>query len=111
MFKSIFGFLQKDGKSPAEDAAQPKASTSGADSVHAASPEQLEALRTSLGGVDNIVSAEPAAMTRLLITLKDRSLVKAELAELSGIFLLVPSKSDRIQAVVGLQPERFSGLV
>lgn len=87
-----------------------KASTPETD-LPPASPEQLDALRQALGGKENILSSEIWAKTRLLLKLKDKSLIQPEKASTAGLTIFVPKEGDFVHVIVGLHPERYAGLV
>lgn len=76
-----------------------------------ATPAELENLRNALGGAANILTAEPAAKTRLLVTVRGKNLVKPGLAEAAGLDLLVPGRGDEVRVLVGLRPERYRSLL
>ncbi|MDR1036289.1 MAG: PTS glucose transporter subunit IIBC [Deltaproteobacteria bacterium] len=71
---------------------------------------ELKIIRLALGGEDNIVKAEPLAKTRLGVILKDRSLLRPELAEKLPVSFFVPREGEEIHIVVGLHPERYAAL-
>ena len=75
-----------------------------------ASPETLERLRQALGGAENIISVEPGAKTRLLVKLRDKSLMKPQSAESGGFIICSPEKGEAVHVLVGLYPERYYAL-
>lgn len=88
----------------------PQSADSVKETVPGASGDELAAIRSLLGGKDNIISAEPLAKTRLAVVLKDRSQIRPETAGTSGITLFVPQEGDEIHVLVGLHPERYKAL-
>lgn len=76
-----------------------------------ASPEETEKLRAALGGISNIVSARPAAKTRLLVTVKDVKQVKPETLREDNISIFIPDKGNEIHVLPGVHPERFRSLL
>lgn len=107
-----------DAELPGEARSIPIASSDGggeapgqAEMVADASTEAVENLRNALGGAANIVSAEPAAKTRLIVKVKDRNLIKPGLTEAVGLDLLIPEKGDEVQVLVGFHPERYHSLI
>ena len=75
-----------------------------------ATPQELALLRAILGGTGNIASAAPIAKTRLLVVLKDATLVDAASAEQKGITLFKPGAGNALHVLVGLNPERYRAL-
>lgn len=95
---------------PAADSA-PKAEAAHEEApVPDATPAELENLRNALGGADNIVKAQPVAQTRLLVTLRDNTLIKEGLAEAAGVNIFSPKEGKDVQVIVGRHPERFHAL-
>jgi PTS system glucose-specific IIC component len=72
--------------------------------------EELKVIRASLGGQENIVSVEPMAKTRLVVTLKDKTLVKPDLAKNLAITFFTPAGGEEIHLIVGLYLERYRKL-
>ncbi|MDR1658200.1 MAG: glucose-specific PTS transporter subunit IIBC [Deltaproteobacteria bacterium] len=75
-----------------------------------ASTEELETLRGLLGGKDNIKSFSPAAATRLIVSVRNKDLIKFDETKQSGFGILKPQKGNDIQVIVGLHPERYHAL-
>ncbi|MDR2141710.1 MAG: glucose-specific PTS transporter subunit IIBC [Deltaproteobacteria bacterium] len=99
----------KTPKSPATQSAT--TTTTAANALEPASTEELSRLKDLLGGAANIESVIPTAATRLLVTLKDRSLARPTAALKAGLPFLTPAKEGTaIQVIVGPRPERFQGL-
>jgi phosphotransferase system IIB component len=71
---------------------------------------ELKVLRLALGGEDNIESAEPLAKTRLGVILKDRALLRPELAGKLPVTFFVPGEGNEIHIIVGPNPERYAAL-
>jgi PTS system glucose-specific IIC component len=78
--------------------------------VPEASREELERIREFLGGAENIESFKPGATTRLIIALKDKSLINVEGATKAGFAILSSQKGNTVQLIVGRHPERFKDL-
>ncbi|MDR0356703.1 MAG: glucose-specific PTS transporter subunit IIBC [Deltaproteobacteria bacterium] len=78
--------------------------------VAPAAPEELEKIRRLLGGEDNIVNFKAAASSRLIVSVKDKNLVKFEEAKTLGLAILAPHLSESLQIIVGRHPERFQAL-
>ncbi|MDR1084906.1 MAG: PTS glucose transporter subunit IIBC [Deltaproteobacteria bacterium] len=76
-----------------------------------AAGKELEALRTALGGPDNIISSVPIAKTRLAVVLKDKSKTDALAAEGLQVTIFTPKEGEEIQVIVGLRPERYKNLI
>ncbi|MDR2385959.1 MAG: glucose-specific PTS transporter subunit IIBC [Deltaproteobacteria bacterium] len=109
-------FAGDDAELPAEmatalaGAREAQAPTAQEAPVPEARPEELEKIREFLGGANNIESFKPAAATRLIITLKDKSLINLEEAQKAGFAILSPSQGNSVQVIVGRHPERFKDL-
>jgi PTS system glucose-specific IIC component len=91
----------------AKDTAQ---ATQAAAPVPEATAEELERIRSFLGGAGNIESFKTGASTRLIVALKDKALVKPDEAKKAGFAILAPHQGNSVQVIVGLHPERFKGL-
>ncbi|MDR2352376.1 MAG: PTS glucose transporter subunit IIBC [Deltaproteobacteria bacterium] len=79
--------------------------------VGPATEDEKAAVIASLGGISNIVSVSPAGKTRLIAKLKDLNLIDNEAAQKSGLALFKPAKGEEVQIIVGLNPERYGGLI
>ncbi|MDR1164473.1 MAG: PTS glucose transporter subunit IIBC [Deltaproteobacteria bacterium] len=96
--------LQMQKVAPDKDKKAPK------EVIPDASESELKALRLALGGADNIVSSAPLAKTRLAVTLKDRSLLRPDLAAKLPVSFFTPHEGAEIHVLVGQSPERFKAL-
>lgn len=94
--------------SPPLAAAEPPAER---ETAPEASESELNALRSLLGGRDNIVSAAPLAKTRLVVTLKDASLTRPDDALRAGFSIFTPQRGNEIHVIVGQQPERYKAVL
>ncbi len=82
-----------------------------AEPVQPVSAEVIDKLRKALGGHDNIISAQAAAKTRLIVQLRDRAKLDSALAKEAGAALFVPAGGDLVHVLVGNNPERYGGLI
>ncbi|MDR1109889.1 MAG: PTS glucose transporter subunit IIBC [Deltaproteobacteria bacterium] len=71
---------------------------------------ELKVIRLALGGQENIIGSMPLAKTRLAVALKDRSLMRPELAAKLPIAFFVPQEGSEIHVLVGPHPERYNAL-
>ncbi|MDR1038929.1 MAG: PTS glucose transporter subunit IIBC [Deltaproteobacteria bacterium] len=71
---------------------------------------ELKIIRLALGGRENIISSEPIAKTRLAVILKDRSLLRPDIAAKLPVNFFVPKEGSEIHVLVGLRPERYKSL-
>jgi PTS system glucose-specific IIC component len=89
----------------------PAAQAPAEEAVPDAQEGELKVIRLALGGLDNIVSSVPLAKTRLAVALKDRSLMRPEMAAKLRVDFFVPKEGSEIHILVGLHPERFHALL
>jgi PTS system glucose-specific IIC component len=95
-----------------EEAAGPDVAPAAPEApVPEATAAELDALRLALGGADNIASVAPGAATRLLVVLKDRSLLKPDAVKEAGLAAFAPGHGDAVQIIVGPHPERYASLM
>ncbi|MDR2199200.1 MAG: PTS glucose transporter subunit IIBC [Deltaproteobacteria bacterium] len=78
--------------------------------VAPASKEEKDKIKAILGGEGNIVSVAPGGKTRLLVKLRDPSLVKTLEGHGDGVIVFKPAKGDELQVIVGSDPERYGNL-
>jgi PTS system glucose-specific IIC component len=78
--------------------------------VPPATAEEIETLRSALGGLGNIESSAPGAATRLLVVLKDRRLLSYDAVKAAGLAAFAPGHGEAVQIIVGLHPERYAAL-
>jgi PTS system glucose-specific IIC component len=75
--------------------------------VGSATQAEKEAVISMLGGKDNILSMAAAAKTRLLVKLKDPSLVKPQAGKSASLVLFKPANGEEFHLIVGADSERY----
>ena len=100
MFKNPFAALKKVFESGGEP------EPGRADAKQNVPPEVL-ALRSALGGAENILKSQPKAETRLLVTLRDNSFLNAQAIREMGLNVFIPKEGGDVHVLTGLHPERF----